>query len=227
MIADTLRRDLMVAAAGALLLLAWEATGWDLAVSAWFGGPDGFPWRHRWLTDTVLHQGGRLIGWAALALLVADLVSPVIDGPATHERWRALLVTLVALVAVPALKRVSATSCPWDLAPFGGSVPYVPHWWFGTLDGGPGHCFPSGHAVSAFAFLGAATAWRRARPQLARTATAAIMVLGAIFGTAQLVRGAHFVSHTLWSAWLCWVIAILADAIPGRAATLNSQAGTA
>ena len=25
----------------------------------------------------------------------------------------------------------------------------------------------------------------------------------------QLARGAHFASHTLWSAWLCWTGALL------------------
>jgi membrane-associated PAP2 superfamily phosphatase len=225
--AATLRRDLLVAAAGALLLFAWEASGWDLAVSGWFGGPGGFPWRDRWLTDTLLHQGGRLLGWAALAVLVADLLVPIVDGPAHDERWRALLITLVALLAVPALKRISATSCPWDLAPFGGHVPYVPHWWFGVGDGGPGHCFPSGHAVSAFAFLGASITWRRSRPKLARAATVAIVGFGTLFGAAQLARGAHFVSHTLWSAWLCWLIAAVGAALPRRTATLASHAGTA
>jgi membrane-associated PAP2 superfamily phosphatase len=34
----------------------------------------------------------------------------------------------------------------------------------------------------------------------------AILVLGALFGWAQLARGAHFASHTLWSAWLCWIV---------------------
>lgn len=24
-------------------------------------------------------------------------------------------------------------------------------------------------------------------------------------------RGAHFASHTLWSAWICWMLACLSD----------------
>jgi len=34
--------------------------------------------------------------------------------------------------------------------------------------------------------------------------------IGALYGWAQLARGAHYVSHTLWSAWLCWVVCALA-----------------
>jgi membrane-associated PAP2 superfamily phosphatase len=28
---------------------------------------------------------------------------------------------------------------------------------------------------------------------------------------AQQWRGAHFTSHTLWTAWVCWVVAWLVD----------------
>lgn len=86
----------------------------------------------------------------------------------------------------------------------------MPHWLPGLVDGGPGHCFPSGHAVAAFAFFGVYFFWRARRPALARLALAGVFALGIAFGWAQWVRGAHFVSHTLWSAWLCWVIGALA-----------------
>ena len=33
---------------------------------------------------------------------------------------------------------------------------------------------------------------------------------GLLFGWARLARGAHFPSHTMWSAWLCWTIGALA-----------------
>ena len=118
-----------------------------------------------------------------------------------------------ALVVVPAFKRASATSCPWDLAAFGGALPYVPHWRLGLTDGGPGHCFPSGHAVAAFAYYGVALAWSRHRPRLARAWGIGVTVFGLAFGWAQLARGAHFVSHTLWSAWLCWTVGVGTQAL--------------
>jgi membrane-associated PAP2 superfamily phosphatase len=201
------RRQLIALAAGLLLLVAWEAGGGDLAVSAWAGGTAGFPLRNHVLLRDVLHEGGRVLALVVLALLAVDAVRPLVAGPTRRERWLGLLLVVVAAVAVPALKRYSATSCPWDLAVFGGSVPYVPHWRLGLVDGGPGHCFPSGHAVSAFAFLGVAFTWQRARPGLARAWSVGVVVFGVLFGAAQLLRGAHYVSHTLWSAWLCWAIA--------------------
>jgi membrane-associated PAP2 superfamily phosphatase len=109
---------------------------------------------------------------------------------------------------VPLLKRFSLTSCPWDLAEFGGVAAYVPHGLLGVADGGPGHCFPSGHAASAFVFLGAWFLWREHSRRVARRWLAGTLVAGVLFGAAQLARGAHYPSHTLWTAWIC--LALLA-----------------
>ena len=206
---DLSRRDWMLAAAGFAALLAWELSGLDLAMSRWVGSSSGFPWRDSFIASRLLHDGGRALAWTLLALLVIDGVHPLLAGPSRRDRWLAIGTVLIGLVVVPLAKRFSATSCPWDLAEFGGTATYVPHWQLGHVDGGPGHCFPSGHAVAAFAFFGLYFFWRMRRPRVARMALAGVLVLGVSFGWAQWVRGAHFVSHTLWSAWLCWVIGAL------------------
>lgn len=86
------------------------------------------------------------------------------------------------------------------------------HWHFGLADGGPGHCFPSGHAVAAFAFFAMYFLWRGHDPRLARRWLAGVLAAGAVFGFAQLARGAHYPSHTLWSAWICWTICVAVSA---------------
>jgi membrane-associated PAP2 superfamily phosphatase len=111
---------------------------------------------------------------------------------------------------VALLKGISATSCPWDLSAYGGMTPYVPHW-SAISDGGPGHCFPAGHASSGFALLGGFFAFRGESPALARCWLAAATAAGLVLGIGQQLRGAHFMSHTLWSGWLCWLIALLID----------------
>jgi hypothetical protein len=105
----------------------------------------------------VLHEGGRELGWAALAARVVNVWRPLWAGPSRAERLRWLAVTVLCVLVVPALKQFSLSSCPWDLAEFGGVARYVPHWqsiWGHVADGGPGRCFPSGHAAAAFAFIG-------------------------------------------------------------------------
>ncbi|WP_298235650.1 phosphatase PAP2 family protein [uncultured Azohydromonas sp.] len=194
------------------LLAAWEATGWDRTVARWLGDAAGFPMRDAWLTSTLLHNGGRRLAWAALALSAWDAIRPWQAGPSRKERLYWLGVTVAGSMLVPGIKRLSDTSCPWDLAEFGGHTAYVPHWAYWGRDGGPGHCFPSGHAVAAFAFLSLYFLWRPYRPVLARWLLFGVVGLGLMFGWVQLARGAHFPSHTFWSAWLCWALCTAAAA---------------
>ena len=208
--AHTLRRDLLPTAVGLLLLLAWDGGQGDLTAVRLFGSAEGFVWRDHWLTRCLLHDGGRWLAWVALGGLVVYALRPARGGLHRRERWRWVAVTLLCAVAVPMLKRFSITSCPWDLWEFGGIASHVSHWRFGVTDGGDGHCFPSGHATSAFAFFGGWFMLRDTRPRAARWWLAAVLAIGLVFGWAQLARGAHYPSHSLWSAWLCWSIWVLA-----------------
>ena len=201
------RRDAAIALAALAAIVLWEASGLDLVLTRWIATPQGFPWRDSLLASRLLHDGGRALAWAVMAGLAWDAWRPLAPGPSRRERLQAIGLVVAAITIPPLLKRFSATSCPWDLAAFGGEVAYVPHWLPGVVDGGPGHCFPSGHAVAAFGFFGVHFLWRRHRPRMARFILAAVLGFGFAFGWAQWIRGAHYVSHTLWSAWLCWVIA--------------------
>lgn len=205
------RRDLWVTLGAAAALLLWDLSGLDLAVSAGFGSPQGFALRDAWWTRDLLHEGGRRLSMAVLAIVLIDCWRPLTRGPDRRTRLAWLGATLASLLVVPGIKRVSATSCPWDLSLFGGMARYVSHWQIGIGDGGGGHCFPSGHAVSAFAFFSLYFLWRDHRPQLARRLLVAVLLVGSLYGLAQLARGAHYPSHVLWSAWLCWTLCLAWD----------------
>ena len=208
---NTGRATLLRLGLGLTVIGAWELSRLDVPVAQWFGTADGFPWRDHPFTQRVLHDGGRVVAWAMLALLAWDAWHPGLPGPGRRTRAHSLLATLVCLLLVPALKQFSLTSCPWDLEMFGGVAAYVPHWLPGVSDGGPGRCFPSGHAVAAFAFLVPALVWcgspQPEHRRIGRIALTGVLVLGTVFAVAQGLRGAHFVSHSLWSAWLCWAVA--------------------
>ncbi|MEK9952901.1 MAG: phosphatase PAP2 family protein [Curvibacter sp.] len=203
-----------------LLVLAWDASGLDLPVTRALATPGGFPWRDTWLTYTLLHEGGRLLAaGTVLALLLHALWPRRLgwpDGSARRQRWAALGGVLLNLAAVPALKRGAASSCPWDLAEFGGSALYVPHWEWGVPDLGPGHCFPSGHAVAGFAFIALYFVWRDTHPARARRWLGVAVMAGLVLGLSQVLRGAHYVSHVAWSGWFCWGLAALVYALARR-----------
>lgn len=204
---------------GLVLLLAWEASGLDLPMARWFGDASGFAWRENWFVVDVLHNAAQRLGWIWLLGMALAVFWPVGVLRALNRGERAGMVggTLLALLVIIWMKLASHTSCPWDLAAFGGVARYQSHW-LGWLqdDGGAGRCFPAGHASAGFAFVAGWFALRRDLPRLAAVWLAVALFAGLVLGLAQQLRGAHFMSHTLWTAWLCAAVGWAVDAAFAR-----------
>lgn len=120
----------------------------------------------------------------------------------------ALSALLVPLV-ISLLKQASVAHCPWDLARYGGTEPYLRL--FDALPFGvqAGHCLPAGHASSALWLLSLCVYWLPLRIRTARGVAAAALAFGGAVGWMQQLRGAHFLTHTLWSTWLACAIVFL------------------
>ena len=202
----TLRRLWALTLSFFVLLLLWDATGLDLPLARWFGTPQGFALRHHPLFVPLLHELPRMAGAALLLALLTGVFWPwgFLRRLAPGQRWQLLLSVAGGMLAITALKRLNHTSCPWDLAEFGGVARYVSHWLWGERDGGGGHCFPAGHASTAFAYLAGWFVLRHDAPRVAGRWLLAALLAGTVLGLAQQARGAHFMSHTLWTAWICW-----------------------
>lgn len=196
-----------------VLLIAWDYSGLDLLMAHWFGTAQGFGLQNHWLWRKLLHDDIRLWPWVLELALLAAIAWPwgSLKKLPVLRRAQLACTTLAALALIASIKHYSHTSCPWNLAQFGGMASHVSHWNWGVRDGGPGGCFPAGHASAGFAFIGGFFAFRRALPATAWRWLAGAMAAGFILGLAQQVRGAHYMSHTLWTAWFCWTLAALAD----------------
>ncbi len=195
------------------LIIVWDLSGLDLVTTRWFGSPTGFPLRDHWLWSKVLHQGARRVAWALQLLLLIAVWWPfgVLRKLSRRERVTMFITAMLILLVISGLKTLDATSCPWDLAEFGGNARYVSHWKWGVHDGGVGHCFPAGHASAAFCFLPGYLWLREKAPRQARVWLIATLIAAATIGVAQQVRGAHYLSHTLWTGWISWAVALLSQ----------------
>ena len=128
--------------------------------------------------------------------------------------WRAYrrpaLFTFVAIalatLAVNVLKALSNVDCPWDLAEFGGALPYVPFFADRPNELPFAACFPGSHSSSGFALVAFYFALRERWPRAARVALLSALAVGAVFAFAQEARGAHFLSHDLWSGFIVWFV---------------------
>lgn len=200
----------------ALPAMAWDATGLDYPLARVAGGPEGFAARGHWLLQGVMHDGGRLLAWAAATALCLAIWWPI--GPLRRlslgRRLHCAFSVLGAVLAVSLLKHISSIHCPWDLSAFGGWVDPGQLSTSATDAGSaPGHCFPAGHATAGFAFLSGHFAFRGVDDRIARAWLCAALLFGTAFGLAQQWRGAHFMSHTLWSAVTCWWVALAGDVL--------------
>lgn len=176
----------------------------------------------RWLVDgqapvprALLYQGPKL----ALILFGVALLGLVLGPP----RWRAalglpeaadrraLIVVLATLASGPVLiglgKSVTNVFCPSEIVRYGGDVPYVsvtecfPP---GQRPARRGHCFPAGHASGGFALVSLAGLARSRRGRL--RGVAAGVLLGSTMGLYQMLKGAHYLSHTVVTALVTWLV---------------------
>lgn len=195
------------------LTLGWDASGADLPVMAWLGNAQGFALREHWWLSTFGHEGAKRLAVVIYLGMVWMAIWPMGFWRQIPRRQRLEIVVGIALslLVITALKRISQTSCPWELQDFGGVASHVSHWAWGVTDGGSGRCFPGGHASSAFAFLALSLPWlASAHHHERRTGQkllAAILLFGLVLGAVQTVRGAHYPSHTAWTALICAAVA--------------------
>lgn len=197
-----------------LILLITQYSDLDLALADFFFDQDAhvFPWRYAWITDAFGHVILKRIFIALagipLLLCVWDIVRPIRKWSAWFRlRMRVIALSAVCIpLSVSMLKALSFSHCPWDLERYGGTVPYIRLLESLPASISPGHCFPAGHATSALWLVSIGLFWWPHRPRAAILICFLMLLLGFGVGWMQQMRGAHFLSHTLWSMWMASVI---------------------
>jgi membrane-associated PAP2 superfamily phosphatase len=210
--ADFLLRHLGPALPVVVLLLALETTAIDSAVSGWFFDPAAgvFPLRRSGLLEVLGHQWAKeliiLVAGCVIGMYFLSFVQPALRPHRRLLLFLSLALTLAPL-AVTLLRLSIARHCPWNLEEYGGFAPHLSLFDAAPPGMSPGHCFPSGHASAGFAlfafyFAGRALGNRR----IARAGLWGGLAAGMAFGMVRVAQGAHFLSHNLWSALVCWLV---------------------
>ena len=194
-------------------LYAWQGHAWALR--------DGF------FTESLIHETGRRL--SALAWLgVVGLYAASWWKPRLRAWRRPLLYLLVAVAlgtgAVSALKHVTDIDCPWSLARYGGSRPYLDLFTARPPGLPRGQCFPAGHASAGYAWVALYFFFGRVRPAWRWRGLVIGLAAGLLFGVAQQLRGAHFLSHDLVTLMIVWGVAVMCHRLflraPSRAQPL-------
>lgn len=183
----------------------------DLMVGDYFFD-HGFPGKSSFWYDTLIHKGGgKLIFTIAVGTLFFLLASLKIERFKPYRKAACYLLSCLALGTglVNGLKAVTNVDCPWDLTRYGGLQPYIPLFADKPDLLKHGRCFPGGHSSGAFSLFGLYFLALHYKPQWAGATLAGVMLLGLIFAVGQWARGAHFPSHDFYSAFICWLVALL------------------
>ena len=175
------------------LLFRLEGDDWDL--------------RYAWLTSRVLHEYGQRfsIAWG-VGLLALTAVSSWSQRLRPYRRGLVCLciAVITSLLLVSLGKHMLALPCPWDLSRYGGDVAGAAV--YSLHPGEVGGCFPAGHAAGGYCLFALFFFARQYPLGRAIWWLAPGIVVGITYGFAQELRGAHFLSHDMVSAGLCWFV---------------------
>jgi len=198
------------------LLILWIGNNTDidlaLADAMFDRARNVFPWQHAWLAERFNHEILKtvlqVLGFTVVGVASWDCFKPFRSWTVARRTGMRVLALSALLVpaAISLLKRFSDSHCPWDLQRYGGNEPYVRLLEMMPAGIPSGHCLPAGHASSALWLLAVVVFWLPARPRMAAAVGAAMLAFGFAVGWMQQLRGAHFLTHTLWSVWIAVAI---------------------
>lgn len=200
------QKQLIVLMLGFLILIIFFpiAGSIDLAlIHPWIDSHGEFYLKNNWYLDQLAHQDLKhaIIGVYSLVFILwlVSFRSSRLK-PECYALGYLFFVSMLCTITIGILKAHSTHSCPWDMTSPSSSG-FI--WNFFVQNG---HCFPGGHASCGFALMTGYFAYRQRRPQLAYVYLCSGFILGFTMGWTQMMRGAHFLSHNLWTLYIIWLI---------------------
>ena len=201
-------QSLLLILSGIFLLYFFPIGGKiDLLLSApWVSNTGEFYLKNNWFLDTLGHQYFKyLFIFFYTILFFLWLCSFKFEQLKSKcfEYGYFFIVSMICLIAISILKAHSSHSCPWSM-----TVP-TNHGFYWNFFANEGHCFPGGHASVGFSLITGFFIYQLNRPKLAYFYLSLGLIMGFSMGWIQIMRGAHFLSHNLWTLWITLFINIL------------------
>lgn len=210
---------LMLMLAGMAIVWQAEFTPWDVNLADYYFDFKArvFPLKHAWFYKDFLHGLVKqcLIGLdiGLLLLIVFDYLKVLPLDTWSRLRLRfVFLASMLISLTIAGLKSFSPAHCPWDIERYAGTVP-LQTVFSALFNPAPlveaGHCFPAGHASTGLWLAAFCVFYLPDSPKKAVSLFVSGLSVGLLLGWGQQVRGAHFLSHTLVSAWIASAIILL------------------
>ena len=175
---------------------------------------------HTWLIDRdnkilkVIFYNGIKKLLIAIAVMMLFALIVFRNSKIIKEYKKGLVIVVLSAIFVPVmvggLKAVTNTPCPKNTDIYGGSYPEVK-----VLDSYPKNfhqkgnikCWPAGHASGGFALLSLFFLFKSRKNK--KRAIVLAMVVGWSMGLYKMMIGDHYLSHTIVTMLLAWLIVII------------------
>jgi membrane-associated PAP2 superfamily phosphatase len=189
-----------------LMLLVYPHTQLDTRISDLFF--DGQLYQFELKKDPVLAGLMHIwLKWLMVVIASASLLLALLSCRLTSlKAYRLSLLwvfagMVISTAVVSIFKHYSQHDCPLALTLYGGSFPLFDLFTSPPTGAEAGRCSPAGgFALMAFYF-----AFIYIKPRFSVLMLWVGLLMGLLMGLAQMMRGAHFLSHVLWSGWVVWM----------------------
>lgn len=199
------------------IILIFQFTNWDRNIQSYFYN---FEYK-TWIIDAknpnlkfIFYDGFKnLFQIFAIFILVLVIFSLFKKVNIIEKYKKGLIILCLATILVPSLaliKNITNMPCPRDTIEFGGQIPDIK-----ILDSYPKdyvkekrqRCWPAGHATMGFSLMALFFLFKKSKNQKIALVTA--IIIGFLTGGYKILVGHHFLSHTLVTMILAWLVILI------------------
>lgn len=200
----------------ACVVLLFAFTDFDIVVQDTFFNFELKQWivdRDDGFAKLVFYDGAKNVFYVFIATLLAGLLF-FRHTQLIQSYKRGFLIVCLSAISVPlavsSLKIITNIPCPKNIFRYDGNYPYVT-----LLSKRPDNyqhmkkmrCFPAGHASGGFALLSLFFLFEKRKNKIIAFSSA--MIVGWSTGMYKVLIGDHFISHTIVTMILAWLIILL------------------
>jgi len=167
---------------------------------------------HKWIIDRNLQPWKFIFydGMKKLLIIVGILFLTALFTKKFKQYRKGILVVVLSGILVPVviggLKKVTNMPCPKNRIEYGGIYPKTKVWehYPKNFEAKRIKCWPAGHASGGFALMSLFFLFRRKKQRYLGLAFG--IILGWIMGIYKMLIGDHFLSHTVLTMEIAWLI---------------------
>ncbi|MDY0195728.1 MAG: phosphatase PAP2 family protein [Sulfurovaceae bacterium] len=202
-------------------LITFQFTNFDLAVQDLFYNFQNSTWllsnKNNWFLHFILYSGEKklvlIFGISVVLALIFFRKNKIVS-----DYKSGLMIVAFSLIVVPftvgQLKGNTNMPCPCQLDRYGGKFPEIKlfnSYPSNFIQTQKAKCYPAGHASGGFALMGLYFLFKTKRNK--RLALTSAFLTGWITGLYKMMNGDHFLSHTITTMLLAWILIFLVSKI--------------